>query len=134
MEHVVLKDFCNLCSLTSLISKPTCWKNPSKPSRIDLILTNYPEYFQNSIIAEIGLSDLHKMVVIIMKMTFRKLRQKIIFYQKHKHFSNDTFRDNLLEELSQVQISNNYNGFNNFLKNCQNILDKLASRKKVYLG
>ena len=69
-----------------------------------------------------------------MKMTFRKLRQKIILYQKHKHFSNDTFRDNLLEELSQVQISNNYNGFNNFLKNCQNILDKLASRKKVYLG
>ena len=69
-----------------------------------------------------------------MKMTVRKLRQKIIFYQKHKHFSNDTFRDNLLEELPQVQISNNYNGFNNFLKNCQNIPDKLAPGKKVYRG
>ena len=28
LEDSGLKDFCNLYSLTSLINKPTCWKNP----------------------------------------------------------------------------------------------------------
>ena len=45
MEHSTLKDFCNLHSLTSLINKPTCWKNPTKATCIDLILTNRPKFF-----------------------------------------------------------------------------------------
>ena len=36
MEHSTLNDFCIFCNL------PTCWKNPSKPTCIDLILTNRP--------------------------------------------------------------------------------------------
>ena len=35
-----------------------------------------------------------------------------------------------LEELSQVKISNNDDGFNNFLKICRNTLDKSAPRKE----
>ena len=45
MEHSPLKDFCNLHSLTSLINKPTCWKNPTKATCIELILTNRPKFF-----------------------------------------------------------------------------------------
>ena len=45
MEHLVLKDFCNLYSLTNLINRPTCWKSPSKPTCIDLILTSRPKFF-----------------------------------------------------------------------------------------
>ena len=48
MKHAALKGFCNLYSLTISINKRTCWKNPSKPSCIDLILRNRPKYFQNS--------------------------------------------------------------------------------------
>ena len=39
---------------------------------------------------------------------------------KYKHFSNDTFSDTLLAELSQVRISNNDDGFNKFLRICRN--------------
>ena len=78
MEHSALKDFCNLYSLTRLINRPTCWKNPSKPTCIDLILTNRPKFFQNTNVIEMGLSDFHKMVVTIMKTSFRKLKPKII--------------------------------------------------------
>ena len=35
-----LAEFCNLNELTSLTKKPTCFKNPGKPTCIDLILTN----------------------------------------------------------------------------------------------
>ena len=89
MGHAALKDFCNFYFLTNL-------KNPSKPSCIDLILTNHPNYFQNSNTIETGLSDFHKMLVTIMKTTFCKLVPKIICYRKYQHFSNDTFRDTLL--------------------------------------
>ena len=34
MQHSALKDFFNLHSLTSLINKPTCWKNQSQLSLI----------------------------------------------------------------------------------------------------
>ena len=50
-----------------------------------------------------------------MKTTFRKLKPKIICCRTCKHFSNDTFKDTLLEELSQVRISNNDGGFYNFV-------------------
>ena len=46
------KEFCNLNGLTSLIKKPTCFKNPDKPRCIDLILTNQPNCFQHSIVFE----------------------------------------------------------------------------------
>ena len=45
MEHSALKNVFKLCSLTSLINKPTCWKNSSKSTWIDLILTNRPMFF-----------------------------------------------------------------------------------------
>ena len=51
-----------------------------------------------------------------MKTSFRKLKQKIINYRKYKNFSNDIFRDSLLEALSQVRINNDDDGFNNFLR------------------
>ena len=92
IEHSALKDFCNLYSLTSLINKISCWKNPSKPTCIDLIQANCPKFFQNTNVIEPGLSNFYKMVVTIMKTTFRKLKPKIINY-RNKNFSNDIFKD-----------------------------------------
>ena len=37
-----LASFCTFYNFKSLISKPTCYKNPDNPSCIDLILTNCP--------------------------------------------------------------------------------------------
>ena len=39
-----------------MINKPTCYKNPNKPTCIDLILTNCVGCFQNSCVVETGLS------------------------------------------------------------------------------
>ena len=48
MEGSSIKIFCSNFNLTSMINKPTCYKNPDKATCIDLILTNCPGSFQNS--------------------------------------------------------------------------------------
>ena len=41
VEDSSVKKFCSSYNLTSMINRPTCFKNPEKPC-IDLILTNCP--------------------------------------------------------------------------------------------
>ena len=53
--------------------------------------------------------------------------------KKVSAFSKQSFRDTLFENLSQVWISSNDDGFYNFLKICRNTLDKLASHKRKYI-
>ena len=45
MEDLPRKTFCSNYNLTSMINKPTCYKNPDKPTCTDLILTNCPGSF-----------------------------------------------------------------------------------------
>ena len=112
LDNAVLKDFFNLYNLTNLINKATCYKNPNNPSCIDLLLTNFLKYFQNSSVIETGLSDFHKMVVTVMKTNFRKLEPKIINYRNYRYFSNDRFREKVTSELSKVVLENSDKGFN----------------------
>ena len=61
-----------------MINKPTWFKNPDRSSCIDLVLTNWPRSFQHSCVIETGLSDFDKMVVAVMKTTYRKLEPRIV--------------------------------------------------------
>ena len=65
--------FSDSYDLKSFIKEPTCYKNPNKPSCINLILTNKPRSFQHSCIIETGLSDFHKITGTIMKTFFDKI-------------------------------------------------------------
>ena len=73
IEETTMKSFCESYNLIDLIKQPTCFKNPEKPSCIDLILTNRPKSFQSTCVIETGLSDFHRMTVSVLKMHFRKL-------------------------------------------------------------
>ena len=70
MDDKSITEFCELNYLSSLIDKPTCYKNFDKPKCIDLILTNKPSYFQHSNVFETGLSDFHVLTVTEFKMGF----------------------------------------------------------------
>ena len=72
-----MTSFCSLDDLTILIDQPTCYKNPDKPTCIDLILTNHPYYFQKNNVFETGLSNLLVIVVTGLKMGFQKLKPHI---------------------------------------------------------
>ena len=43
----ILSHFCEICNFKNLIKDKTCFKNPNKPSCIDLIITNRPKSLQN---------------------------------------------------------------------------------------
>ena len=65
VDNNSISSFCDLFDLVNLIREATCYKNPEKPSRIDLILTNKSHSFQNSGVIEKGLSDFHRMAVTV---------------------------------------------------------------------
>ena len=73
-----VRDFCEIYSCKNLIKDNTCFKNPSKPSCIDLIITNRPKSFQNSVTVETRLSDFHKMTLTVMKVLYKKQKTNIV--------------------------------------------------------
>ena len=133
MEDSSIKIFCCNFNLTSMINKPTCYKNPDKPTCIDLILTNCPWSFQNSCVIETGLSDFHKMIVTVMKTSCRKIEPRVINYWDYKSFSNEGFRESLLENLKRKLSGNSGQSFSNFVNICNTVLDKHLPKKKKYV-
>ena len=71
-----LNSFCNVNSLKTLYRGPTCFKNLSNPSCMDLFLPNRQQGFQQTHAIETGISDFHKMVVTVMKTHDKKQKQK----------------------------------------------------------
>ena len=72
-----VRDFCEIYSCKNLIKHNTYFKNPSKPSCIDLIITNRPKSFQNSVTVETRLSDFHKMTLTVIKVFYKKQKTKL---------------------------------------------------------
>ena len=66
-----------------------CYKNPEKPSCIELLLTTKLHSFQNLCLIETGLSDFHRMILTAAKMIFQKLRPRVINYRDYEHFNNE---------------------------------------------
>ena len=91
-----MKSFWEKYGLKNLIRQPPCYKNPSNPVCIDLILTNVPRSFQSTCVAETGLFDFHFMTLTIMRKSFKKYQPKIINYMSYKNFSNDKYRETLI--------------------------------------
>ena len=73
VDDETMRNFCNSCSLNSLIKQPTQFKNPENP---DLIVTNKPRSFQSTCVIETGLSYFHRMTASVLKTHFRKLPPK----------------------------------------------------------
>ena len=132
VEDTDIKNFCSSYNLASKVNMATCYENLDKPTFIDLILTNSPGSFQNSCVVETGLSDFYKMVVTVMKTSYRKSQPKIIHYRSYKNFSNDILRDSL-QKIFPPDLGNNCDQDVDFLLSWNKILDQYAPRKKKYV-
>ena len=89
-----LNELCDTLGLHNLIKVSTCEiKGTSSP--IDLILTNCRYHFKHTHSFETGLSDLHKIVVICFKNTYKRLQPINIQYRSYKNFHRDAFLSNL---------------------------------------
>ena len=57
--NVEMVEFRDNYSLRSLINQQTCYKSPTNPKGVDLILTCRPQSFQCTCVLETGLSEFH---------------------------------------------------------------------------
>ena len=89
MSEPSLDELCQTCNLESIVNKPTCFKNPKNPSRIDMVLTNNQNRFLKVKTVETELSDFHKMVVSVFKTSFIKQKMKIVTYHDYTRFDNE---------------------------------------------
>ena len=123
--------FFNVYNLRNIINEPTCFMNPNNPSCIDLFLTNRPRCFQNTVALERGISDFHKMVVMILKVFYKKQKPKIIQHRKCDNFDKDLFREELNNELLNVDLNNTE--LSEFFETFMSLLDKHAPKKQKYI-
>ena len=78
----------------NIVKENICFKNPLNPSCIDLFIANSPLSFQNTIAVSNGLSNFQKMVITVMKMTFKKHSPTERHYSHYKYFDQTKFKMN----------------------------------------
>ena len=127
-----VSDFCEIYNLKNIIKDKTCFKNPSAPTCIDLMITNRPRSFQHSMVVETGLSDFHKMCVTVMKTYYNKQKPSIVKYRKFKNFSNDAFLKDLKSLLSKFDNEKNV-PISSLKETVNRTLEKHAPFKKRYV-
>ena len=127
-----MKSFCKNYGLKNLIRQTTCYKNQSKPVCIDLMLKNVPRTFQSTCEAETGLSDFHLMTLTVRRKTLKKYQPKTINYRSYKNFSNEKYRETLINNLSKENFINNDDGFQRFCHISLDALNKHVPRKKKH--
>ena len=73
---------------------------------------------------EAGLSDFHKMTLTVMRAYFVKQTPKVVYYRDYKKFSNDLFRNDILQAQALTDTKENIQ------TNIVNIFNEHAPLKK----
>ena len=130
-EKESIAEFLNLYNLKNHVKQNTCFKNPDKPTCIDLILTNCPRSFQNMDTLEAGLSDFHKLTFTVLKQHFPKQKPRVVVHRRYRILCNDYFKIELENALQKYDF--NSIDYDIFIKNFLSVLGKHAPIKKTYL-
>ena len=109
-EEIILENFMELYNLRNLVKEKTCFKSVENPSCVDLFLTNCVKSFQNTKVISTGISDCHKMIVTVLKTTFKKAKPKEILYRSYKNFDDDVFRAELSQKLGSCENYTKFEG------------------------
>ena len=128
VENKNLEVFMNAFDLECLIKKPTCFQSTS-PSCIDLILTNKKEFFKNSNVFEVGISDHHSLIVTALRSQLVKGNAKTKLYRDYNSFDIKLFKEDLDKNLK----SNNTVNFSDFQNTFTTVFHKHAPIKKKIL-
>ena len=91
----ILSEFLEQYGAKNIMKNKTCFKNPDRPTCIDLFLTNSSDSFQNIMTISTGLSGFHKKIITVLKSLFIKLKAREMYYRDYKNFSSNSFREDL---------------------------------------
>ena len=100
LEQNLLCDMCDLYGLVNMIKTPTCFK-AARPTLLDVILTNEPRKFHNTLNADLGVSDFHNFVGVSTKMHHRGNARNKITYRSFRHFDSHKFST----DIEQIPFS-----------------------------
>ena len=103
-DEPCLSNFLYQQDLSNLAKVGTCFKNPSKLTFVDLFLTIKNWHLRNTTELCSGLSDFHKLVLIVLKTSFGENKPREILYRDHKKFSSESFNEHLQNMLSKNQL------------------------------
>ena len=121
----LLDDFLDEFHAKNLVKEPTCDKNASNLSTVDLFITNTPRSFMKTAAVWADLSDFHKMIITVMKTTFPKAKPTIKKYRDYSKYDSEAFSIDLDTRMKNQSVVN-YDTFENiFLQT----LDKHAPQK-----
>ena len=109
VENKNLDFFMNTFDLECLIKKPTCFQS-TIPSCADLILANRKEFFKNSNVLDLGISDHHSLIVTALQSQLVKGNAKAKLYRDYNSFDIKLFK----EDFDKNPQSNNTANFSNF--------------------
>ena len=90
--------------LSNLVNEKTCFKNVQNLSCIDLLLTNNISVFQQTATVCSGLSDCHKPVLTVLKMSIPKVNPRQITYRDYRKFDSLKFNNELKNILKTLTI------------------------------
>ena len=130
-SNATISEFCATYNLKNLIKEATCFKRLENSTCIDLILTNWPKYFQNSNVFETGLSNFHKLPFTVWKAYFQKQKPKVIICRSYKKFDNNLFGNDLLKELLSKNVQTKH--LVSFKATAQYIFDRHAPLKEKHV-
>ena len=71
------------------------------------MLRNKPKIFKNSSVVETGLFNFLKMSLAVMRACFVKQTPKVVYYRDYKKFSNDLFRNDILQAQALTDTKEN---------------------------
>ena len=81
MQIHAYSNFClSMMQKKNIASEKAYFESKDNPSCIDLFITSSPNSLQNTSTTKKRLSDFHKMVIAILKVTFLKSKSKVITY------------------------------------------------------
>ena len=124
----ILSDFLKQYEAKNVMKNKTCFKNPDKPTCIDLFLTNSPHSFQNTLTISTGLSDFHKVIITVLKSSFIKLKVRETYYRDYKNFSINSFREDLTLSLDHIN-----KGFDSFEDTFMKTFNRYAPMEKKFV-
>ena len=102
------------------------FQNFFKSSIIDLFLTNNSSYFQNTKTFFTGLSDFHKLITTILKISIPKNKPLQINYRNYRQFNEHSFNEVLKLAFNNTDIQT----CEEFEEIFTNLLDHHAPLKK----
>ena len=127
----ILSEFLEQYEAKNIMKNESCFKNPDRPTCIDVFLTNSPHSFHNTMTISTGLSDFQGMIITVLKSSFIKLMARETYYRDYKNFSTKSHQNMKIYE-SKNTVAANHRRRKEKKIDTHKTMDNKTFRKQLY--